>query len=143
MADEDLGEYRDWTVKRSRSRSTLRPEELVRVTDHRLRWPANAVSRRSVERVNKAPTLKRFVFAGWKGSVGAVSTLDEPSSSELSDFYDLVDSLLQFDPTKRMTAREALFHPFFEEMRKMYIPPAFLQQNAALTPHIHERSKLV
>lgn len=32
--------------------------------------------------------------------------------------YDLMDQLLQYDPAKRPTAREALDHPYFDELKK-------------------------
>ncbi|KAK7351461.1 hypothetical protein VNO77_10945 [Canavalia gladiata] len=65
----------------------------------RLRWPEGAVSRESINAVKKLGHLKDIV-----------SRHVEYSRSSLTD---LLHGLLTYDPTKRLTARQALDHPFF------------------------------
>jgi hypothetical protein len=43
--------------------------------------------------------------------------------------------MLQYDPSKRMTARTALFHPFFDSVRDLYRPPRFLEDVSPLEDH--------
>lgn len=93
--------------------------------------------------MKSALTLKRFVFAGWQGTVDPASaTPDSPSLGELSDFFSFLDSLLVMDPRRRPSAREALYHPFFDTMRAVYRPPSFLENAGALVPHWYEHAKL-
>ncbi|CAJ2643332.1 unnamed protein product [Trifolium pratense] len=65
----------------------------------RLRWPEGAVSRESINAVKKLGHLKDII-----------SSHVESSRSLLTD---LLYGLLTYDPAKRITAREALDHPFF------------------------------
>ncbi|RDX77370.1 Serine/threonine-protein kinase AFC3, partial [Mucuna pruriens] len=65
----------------------------------RLRWPEGAVSRESINAVKKLGHLKDIV-----------SRYVDSSRSTLTD---LLHGLLTYDPIKRLTARQALDHPFF------------------------------
>ncbi|XP_031104098.1 serine/threonine-protein kinase AFC3 [Ipomoea triloba] len=65
----------------------------------RLNWPGGAVSRESIRAVNKLDRLKDLV-----------SRHVEFSRSPLTD---LLQGLLKYDPSERLTAEEALNHPFF------------------------------
>ncbi|XP_058111180.1 serine/threonine-protein kinase AFC3 isoform X2 [Magnolia sinica] len=65
----------------------------------RLNWPEGAVSRESIRAVKKLDRLKDLVFRHVECSRASLS--------------DLLHGLLRFDPSKRLTARQALDHPFF------------------------------
>ncbi|KEH35966.1 serine/threonine-protein kinase AFC3 isoform X4 [Medicago truncatula] len=65
----------------------------------RLRWPEGAVSRESINAVKKLGDLKDII-----------SRHVESSRSSLTD---LLYGLLTYEPSKRITARQALDHPFF------------------------------
>nr|XP_019706981.1 serine/threonine-protein kinase AFC3 isoform X5 [Elaeis guineensis] len=65
----------------------------------RLNWPEGAVSRESIRAVRKLDRLKDLV-----------SQHVEYSRTPLTD---LLYGLLKFEPSERLTAREALYHPFF------------------------------
>ncbi|KAI3977374.1 hypothetical protein MKX01_000287 [Papaver californicum] len=68
----------------------------------RLNWPEGAVSRESIRAVKKLDRLKdivsQYVDPSWKSS-----------------FTDLLHRLLEFNPAERLTARQALDHPFFKD----------------------------
>ncbi|XP_020692043.1 serine/threonine-protein kinase AFC3-like [Dendrobium catenatum] len=66
-----------------------------------LNWPEGALSRESIRAVRKLDRLKDLV-----------SRYLEYSRSSLTD---LLYGLLRFEPTERLTAREALDHPFFKD----------------------------
>ncbi|KAL5558787.1 hypothetical protein UlMin_034998 [Ulmus minor] len=68
----------------------------------RLNWPEGAVSRESIRAVKRLNSLKDLI-----------SGLVYPSRS-LSSLIDLLYRLLKFDPSERITARQALDHPFFK-----------------------------
>ncbi|KAM3706202.1 hypothetical protein ACB098_03G135600 [Castanea mollissima] len=65
----------------------------------RLDWPEGAASRESIKAVIKLPRLQNLVMQHVDHSAG--------------DLIDLLQGLLRYDPSKRLTAREALKHPFF------------------------------
>ncbi|ONM40929.1 Serine/threonine-protein kinase AFC3 [Zea mays] len=65
----------------------------------RLNWPEGAVSRESIRAVKKLDRLKDLV-----------SRNAGHSKAELAD---LLYSILRFEPSERLTAQEALEHPFF------------------------------
>lgn len=44
-------------------------------------------------------------------------TLKEIVRPRDAEFYDVVKNMLRVDPDDRITAREALLHPFFSEMK--------------------------
>ncbi|XVE53698.1 hypothetical protein DITRI_Ditri03aG0023500 [Diplodiscus trichospermus] len=66
----------------------------------RLNWPEGAVSRESIRAVKKLDRLKNMV-----------SQHVESSRYLLAD---LLEGLLTYDPSERLTARQALNHPFFK-----------------------------
>ncbi|KAK3026040.1 hypothetical protein RJ639_042532 [Escallonia herrerae] len=65
----------------------------------RLGWPEGATSRESIKAVLKLPRLQNLVMQHVDHSAG--------------DLIDLMQGLLRYDPSARMTAHEALRHPFF------------------------------
>ncbi|GMI81441.1 hypothetical protein like AT4G32660 [Hibiscus trionum] len=65
----------------------------------RLNWPEGAVSRESIRAVKKLDRLKNMV-----------SQHVESSKYSLAD---LLEGLLKYNPSERLTAHEALNHPFF------------------------------
>ncbi|KAK1270871.1 Serine/threonine-protein kinase AFC2 [Acorus gramineus] len=65
----------------------------------RLDWPEGATSRESIRAVLKLPRLQNLVMQHVDHSAG--------------DLIDLLQGLLRYDPVDRLTAREALRHPFF------------------------------
>ncbi|XP_073007867.1 serine/threonine-protein kinase AFC3 isoform X2 [Typha latifolia] len=66
----------------------------------RLNWPEGAVSRESIRAVRKLDRLKDLVSRHVSHSSGSLA--------------DLIHGLLRFEPSERLTAREALNHPFFK-----------------------------
>ncbi|OAY65334.1 Serine/threonine-protein kinase AFC2 [Ananas comosus] len=69
----------------------------------RLNWPEGAISRDSIKAVLRLPRLQNLVMQQVDHSAG--------------DFIDLLQSLLRYEPSARLTAREALRHPFFTSNR--------------------------
>ncbi|CAL5435476.1 unnamed protein product [Camellia sinensis] len=67
----------------------------------RLNWPEGAVSRESIRAVNKLDRLKKLV-------------LQHVECFRASSLIDLLHGLLKFDPSRRLTAWQALDHPFFK-----------------------------
>ncbi|XP_077226892.1 LAMMER-type protein kinase AFC2 isoform X3 [Tasmannia lanceolata] len=65
----------------------------------RLDWPEGATSRESIKAVLKLLRLQNLVMQHVDHSAG--------------DFIDLLQGLLRYDPCDRLSAREALRHPFF------------------------------
>ncbi|CAA6668023.1 unnamed protein product [Spirodela intermedia] len=65
----------------------------------RLDWPEGAASRESIRAVQRLPRLQNLVMEHVDHSAG--------------DLIDLLQGLLRYEPSERMTAREALRHPFF------------------------------
>ena len=65
----------------------------------RLEWPEGAASRESIKAVSKLPRLQNLVMQHVDHSAG--------------DFIDLLKGLLKYEPSERLTAFEALRHPFF------------------------------
>ncbi|CAA7389573.1 unnamed protein product [Spirodela intermedia] len=65
----------------------------------RLNWPEGASSRESMRAVWKLPRLQNLVMQHVDHSAG--------------DLIDLLQGLLRYDPSERLKAREALWHPFF------------------------------
>ncbi|XP_059069061.1 serine/threonine-protein kinase AFC2 isoform X1 [Cryptomeria japonica] len=67
----------------------------------RLDWPEGASSSRSIRAVRELSSLKNLILPHVDHSVG------------LLNLIDLLQSLLKFEPMERLTAQEALRHPFF------------------------------
>ncbi|XP_024933950.1 serine/threonine-protein kinase AFC1 isoform X2 [Ziziphus jujuba] len=65
----------------------------------RLDWPEGAASRDSIKAVLKLPRLQNLIMQHVDHSAG--------------DLIDLLQALLRYDPSNRLTAHEALRHPFF------------------------------
>ncbi|KAI4303820.1 hypothetical protein MLD38_039409 [Melastoma candidum] len=80
------------------------PAHMLKRADHhvrrgRLDWPKGATSRDSIRAVLKLPRLQNLVMQHVDHSAG--------------DLISLLQDLLRYDPADRLTAREALRHPFF------------------------------
>ncbi|WVZ74763.1 hypothetical protein U9M48_022902 [Paspalum notatum var. saurae] len=67
----------------------------------RLNWPEGCTSRESMKAVMKLPRLQNLVMQNVDQSAG--------------DFINLLQGLLKYDPASRLTAQEALLHPFFTQ----------------------------
>ncbi|KAJ9555744.1 hypothetical protein OSB04_010358 [Centaurea solstitialis] len=89
------------------------PEHMVRRANRgaekyfrrlRLNWPEGAVSRESIRAVRKLDRLKNMI------------SQYVPVGGSRSCIVDLLHGLLEFDPAERMTARQALDHPFFRNI---------------------------
>lgn len=65
----------------------------------RLDWPDSANSRESIRAVLKLSRLQNLIMQHVDHSAG--------------DLINLLQGLLRYDPSERLTAREALSHPFF------------------------------
>lgn len=73
-------------------------------TRGRLRWPEGAQSRKNIRSVRKLADLKTHI-----------QEVGDPSiRPHLDSFIDLVQGMLQYEPEKRLSAREALKHEFFQ-----------------------------
>ena len=99
----------------------------------RLDWPDGATSRESLKTVLKLHRLQVFIFVYvlfcvmnlsniWIQHVSGLLFLSFQSSQNLimqhvdhsaGDLIHLLQGLLRYDPIDRLTAREALRHPFF------------------------------
>lgn len=65
----------------------------------RLDWPEGATSRDSIKAVLKLPRLQNLIMQHVDHSAG--------------DLIHLLQGLLKYDPSDRLSAQEALRHPFF------------------------------
>ncbi|XP_052182805.1 serine/threonine-protein kinase AFC1-like isoform X3 [Diospyros lotus] len=65
----------------------------------RLDWPEGSTSRESIKAVQKLPRLQNLIMQQVDHSAG--------------DLIHLLQGLLRYDPTERLTAWDALSHPFF------------------------------
>ncbi|KAF7838242.1 serine/threonine-protein kinase AFC2 isoform X1 [Senna tora] len=65
----------------------------------RLDWPEGATSRDSIKAVLKLPRLQNLIMQHVDHSAG--------------DLIHVLQGLLRYDPSERLSAREALRHPFF------------------------------
>lgn len=97
-SDADAEDEHSSRSPRERSSSSPRVDHMLHVPSGRLRWPEGARSSKSLAAVKKAQTLAQLL----------------PDA----DFIDLVQRLLTYDPSKRLTAAEALRHPFFRQVRR-------------------------
>eukprot|EP00803_Ostreobium_quekettii_P004479 evm.model.scf_2131.2 EVM.evm.TU.scf_2131.2 scf_2131:12058-12868(+) len=69
-------------------------------------WPQGASSRKSVRAVRKLSSLKDYV----------ANYVENAGRHQLQSLVDLLHRLLQYEPSHRITAREALGHAFFESV---------------------------
>ncbi|XP_020576874.1 serine/threonine-protein kinase AFC2-like isoform X2 [Phalaenopsis equestris] len=70
----------------------------------RLNWPEGASSRESINAVHKMLRLQNIIMKYVDRSAG--------------DLIDLLQGLFKYEPAERLTAREALRHPFFRNNRR-------------------------
>lgn len=95
-------------------------------------WPEGAASRESIKAVIKLPRLQVCMMLPFPSLTFGTKCRDKPMHMILlcsvvlwqnlvmqhvdhsaGDLIDLLQGLLRYDPSKRLTAREALKHPFF------------------------------
>eukprot|EP00760_Papus_ankaliazontas_P011574 PhM_4_TR14858/c0_g2_i1/m.26167/K08287/E2.7.12.1; dual-specificity kinase len=98
----DTHENREHLAKMQQHQGTFPPDMLTKIDPdmsnwfHRsgkLVWPASGVSRRSIESVEaEVPLRSRF--------------------SDMPEFLDLLERLLMYQPSKRLSAKDAMEHPF-------------------------------
>ncbi|CAM6072641.1 unnamed protein product [Sphagnum tenellum] len=96
MMERVLGPIPQHMIKRADRRS----EKYVRY-GRELNWPEGAVSKESIRAVRRLPRLRNLIMQHVDHSGGLL--------------IDLLQGLLKFEPTERLTAKEALKHPFFRE----------------------------
>jgi serine/threonine protein kinase len=110
--------------KERRDRSSSKPlvDKYLDLESGRLKWPENASGSTSKRHVEKAKTI-------------AVQFKDDP------DFVDLMHRLLTFDPEKRITAAEALKHPYFDEQVRAQYPSIGVERPEPTPDRDHERSR--
>eukprot|EP01127_Copromyxa_protea_P017481 TRINITY_DN5329_c0_g1_i2.p1 TRINITY_DN5329_c0_g1~~TRINITY_DN5329_c0_g1_i2.p1 ORF type:complete len:506 (-),score=80.10 TRINITY_DN5329_c0_g1_i2:709-2226(-) len=70
---------------------------------HELRYPCSETSNASIEEVNSLLPLSQIL-----------------DSKNHPEFYDLIKRTMTYDPKNRITAKEALDHPFFDSVRGKY-----------------------
>eukprot|EP00252_Welwitschia_mirabilis_P023420 TRINITY_DN6605_c0_g1_i4.p1 TRINITY_DN6605_c0_g1~~TRINITY_DN6605_c0_g1_i4.p1 ORF type:complete len:127 (+),score=23.37 TRINITY_DN6605_c0_g1_i4:77-457(+) len=68
-----------------------------------LDWPEGASSKESIHAVQKLPRLRNLIMNHVDHSGGTL--------------IDLLQGLLKFDPSERLTAKQALRHEFFTQQR--------------------------
>eukprot|EP00741_Cyanophora_paradoxa_P021619 tig00000241_g20868.t1 len=85
-------------IPTSMSRSASRSARKYFFADGTLRWPEGASSSSSVRHVRRMHRLRSLV------------------AKEHRLFLDLVTELLEYDPRRRISARDALKHPFFSQV---------------------------
>ena len=69
-----------------------------------LNWPAGAQGRRSVTEVAKMKSIKAYLSS-------VISSSDKPEPFQ--HLLHLLSHMLAWEPSKRISARDALLHPFF------------------------------
>ncbi|MQL87533.1 hypothetical protein Taro_020072 [Colocasia esculenta] len=95
MMERVLGPLPDHMIQKASSSASKYFKRGVR-----LNWPEGAESRESIRAVRKLDRLKVIVFRSVQHSGASLA--------------DLLYGLLTFKPSERLTAREALDHPFFK-----------------------------
>lgn len=96
MMERVLGTFPQHMIKKADRRA----EKYFR-RGTRLNWPEGAASRESIRAVRKVSRLRNLVMQHVDHSAGVLS--------------DLLENLLKFEPSERLSAREALSHPFFTD----------------------------
>lgn len=108
MMEQVLGPLPDHLIQRT---NKLAAKYFVK---NKLCWPDGAPSRKSVKAVKKLANIRRVVLE--HGDSSAVPYLDT--------LVDLLGGMLRYDPEDRMTAQQALNHPFFQLKLAPSIPSA-------------------
>ncbi|KAH9548212.1 hypothetical protein CY35_11G077000 [Sphagnum magellanicum] len=96
MMEQVLGPIPQHMVKRADRHS----EKYVRY-GRELNWPEGAISKDSIRAVRRLPRLRNLIMQHVDHSGGLL--------------IDLLQGLLKFEASERLTAKEALKHPFFRE----------------------------
>ncbi|XP_042373165.1 serine/threonine-protein kinase AFC2-like isoform X2 [Zingiber officinale] len=100
MMERVLGPFPQHMLKRADRHA----EKYIR--KGRLNWPAGATSRESIKAVQKLLRLQNIVMQHVDHSAG--------------DVIDLLQGLLRYEPSERLTAHEALRHSFFTKNQHRY-----------------------
>uniref|UniRef100_A0A0E0JKL7 dual-specificity kinase n=1 Tax=Oryza punctata TaxID=4537 RepID=A0A0E0JKL7_ORYPU len=80
----------------------------------RLNWPEGAVSRESIRAVKKLDRLKKIQLTHLKRyGLKLQDLVARKADHSRAVLADLLYGLLKFEPSERLTAQEALDHPFF------------------------------
>jgi dual-specificity kinase len=103
MMEAVLGPMPTTISRRACEQGAPAVRELFKRGQHRLNWPEGAEGKRSLRAVSKlAPLRDHFV-----------ANADSSISPYLDVAVDLCKRLMEWDPSRRITAEEALRHPFF------------------------------
>uniref|UniRef100_A0A7S0S3R3 Protein kinase domain-containing protein n=1 Tax=Chlamydomonas leiostraca TaxID=1034604 RepID=A0A7S0S3R3_9CHLO len=86
---------------------------------NKLCWPDGAANKKSVKAVKKLSNIRRLILE--HGDSSAVPYLDT--------LVDLIQGMLRYDPDTRISAAQAMQHPFFSLKLAQSIPPAMPSPN--------------
>lgn len=102
MIDKCVGPIPTYMIEDSLARHGKTMKTYFRRRDHTMRWPEGASSKQSLQRVDDLPLLHHIV------------------DDNCPDFLDLLRNMFTIDPAKRITAKAALQHAFFDPVRAKY-----------------------
>jgi len=84
----------------------------------RLDWDERSSAGKYVK--ESCQSLKKMLLS----SLSSLSSSSRMSEEDQRQVYDLVTRMLEYDPEKRITLREALKHPFFHKLPKSSLSPS-------------------
>jgi CDC-like kinase len=87
----------------------------------RLDWDERSSAGKYVK--ESCHSLKKMLLSSSSSSTSSSSSL-KMSDEDQRQLYDLVTRMLEYDPEKRITLREALKHPFFDKLPKSSLSPS-------------------
>ena len=94
-----VGEFPERMVRNGLSRDDSDLYRYFDVETYQLRWPEKASGESSINHVSKMREIEAFINKDENGT---------------EDFIDLMKQMLVIDPAERISAAEALKHPFFQ-----------------------------
>lgn len=92
--------------------------------NNRLNWPAGAPNKKSIRTVKRMFGLRKLILE--QGNVTSWPMVDL--------LCDLIQEMLRYDPHQRMTAHQALRHPFFQLPLHCSTPATAPTSSASLPP---------